>query len=297
MSLLLNALKRIEARQSPGCAGQAAAAFVPIDLPSEVISSILIGELPRIDREDSPLSVRAEFDVAVDHIQALVSEAEEQSALDDVEQLLEQGATEDADPPVIEPVNTDSHIEMARGIIHQLPQGHCQVLLFTSPVEGHGKTMTLARLAPRLAQGLPGNVLVVDANFRNPDMAHWLNVAPAWRLPEVLSGQADWATAVRTTSHPQVSLLPGGRDPSEQGLLVRAMGQLLRELARHYELVVVDASSLEHRLAARLAGVCDATYLVSRLGEVSPRMLREAARVIAASGGRLLGCVAIDAGA
>jgi Mrp family chromosome partitioning ATPase len=297
MSLLLNALKRIEARRSFRRAGQAAAAFAPIDSPSKVFSDILIGDLPRIEQEDSPLSGPADLDVAVDHIQALVSEAEEQCALNDVEQLLGQAATEEADLPVIEPVNTDPYIETAREIIRQLPQGHCQVLLFTSPVDGHGKTMTLARLAPRLAQGLAGHVLVVDANFRNPDMAHWLNVAPARRLPEVLSGKADWAAAVRTTAHPQVSLLPGGTDASAQGLLVRSMGQLLRELALHYELVVVDASSLEHRIAARLSAVCDATYLVSRLGEVSPRMLREAVRVIAVSGGRLLGCVAIDAGA
>ena len=61
--------------------------------------------------------------------------------------------------------------------------------------------MTLARLAPRLAQGMEGNVLVVDANFRNPDMARWLAVAPTWRLPDVLAGAADWAAAVQTTAH------------------------------------------------------------------------------------------------
>ena len=73
------------------------------------------------------------------------------------------------------------------------------------------------------------------------------------------------------------------------------MSQLLRELAGHYDLVVVDASSLAHRGTVQLAAVCDATYLVVRLGEGSPRMLREAAQVVQCNGGRLLGCVAIDA--
>ena len=77
--------------------------------------------------------------------------------------------------------------------------------------------MTLARLAPRLAQGMEGNVLVVDANFRNPDMARWLAVAPTWRLPDVLAGAADWATAVQTTAHERVSLLPGGTDARGRG--------------------------------------------------------------------------------
>ena len=73
------------------------------------------------------------------------------------------------------------------------------------------------------------------------------------------------------------------------------MSHLLRDLAGHYDLVVVDAPSLAHRGTAQLAAVCDGTYLVVRLGEGSPRMLREAAQVVQANGGRLLGCVAIDA--
>jgi Mrp family chromosome partitioning ATPase len=73
------------------------------------------------------------------------------------------------------------------------------------------------------------------------------------------------------------------------------VGYLLRDLVAHYELVVVDAASLAHPETAQIAAACDATYLVVRLGETSPRMLREAAQVIQLHGGRLLGCVAIDA--
>ena len=102
----------------------------------------------------------------------------------------------EADPLVVEPINADPYAAMARVILRQLPRGRSQVLLFTSPADGQGKTMTLARLAPPLAQGLNGNVLVVDANFRNPDMARWLAVAPTWRLPDVLAAAADWAAAV-----------------------------------------------------------------------------------------------------
>ena len=193
------------------------------------------------------------------------------------------------------PVASDPYAATAQQILRQLPAGRSQVLLFTSPADGQGKTMTLARLAPLLAQGMEGNVLVVDANFRNPDMARWLAVAPAWRLPDVLAGAADWATAVQTTAHPRVSLLPGGSDAQGRGAgrNVQGMSHLLRDLAGHYDLVVVDASSLAHRGTVQLAAVCDATYLVVRVGEGSPRMLREAAQVVQDNGGRLLGCVAI----
>jgi len=146
-----------------------------------------------------------------------------------------------------------------------------------------------------LAQGVEGNVLVVDANFRNPDMARWLAVAPGWRLPDVLAGVADWAMAVQTTAHERVSLLPGGADVHGRGLVrnVQGVSHLFRDLAGHYDLVVVDASSLAHRGTVQLAAVCDATYLVVRVDDGSPRMLREAAQILQRNGGRLLGCVAI----
>ena len=196
------------------------------------------------------------------------------------------------------PLASDPYSATAQAILARLPRGHGQVLLFTSADDGQGKTTTVARLAPRLAQGMNGNVLVVDANFRNPDMARCLGVPPAWRLPEVLAGAADWAAAVQVSPHEGVSLLPGGTDAQARGTVrnIQALSRLLRELSGHYDLVIVDAASLVHRGAAPLAAACDGTYLVVRMGEGSPRMLREAAQVVRSNGGRLLGCVAIDAG-
>jgi Mrp family chromosome partitioning ATPase len=207
--------------------------------------------------------------------------------------------TPTASPPQTEspaavPLGSDPYAATAQQILRQLPRGRSQTLLFTSPGDGQGKTATLARLAPLLARGLQGKVLVVDANFRNPDMARWLAAAPAWRLPDVLAGATNWSTAVQTTAQPGVSLLPGGSGFQGRGRNDQGMSRLLRDLAGSYDLVVVDASSLAHRGTVQLAALCDATYLVVRLGEASPRMLREAAQVVQQNGGRLLGCVAIS---
>ncbi len=152
---------------------------------------------------------------------------------------------------MIAPAALDPYAATAQAILRQLPRDRSQVLLFTSAADGQGKTMTLARLAPWLAQGMEGNVLVVDANFRNPDLARWLAVAPAWRLPDVLAGTADWSAAVQATAERCVSLLPGGSDAQGRGAgrNVQGMSRLLRDLAGHYDLVVVDAPS--SRTAAR----------------------------------------------
>ena len=117
------------------------------------------------------------------------------------------------------------------------PRRSSQVLLFTSPGDGHGKTTTLARLLPHVARAFSGSVLVVDANTRNPELARRLEVATTWRLTDVLAGATHWMNAVRPTALPRMSLLPGGTDTAAAaGRRRSAAAGLLRELAGHYDL-------------------------------------------------------------
>lgn len=200
-----------------------------------------------------------------------------------------------AEPMTIDPLGSDPYAAAAWQVLQQIPEGGSQVLLFTSPGDGHGKTTTLARLLPHVARSFSGSVLVVDANGRNPEMARRLEVAATWRLPDVLAGATHWMNAVRPTALPRVSLLPGGTETLRRAN-ANGMAELLRELAGHYDLVLVDATSLAHDGAAQLAAACDGTCLVVRLGEVNRRIVRDVVRVLSRSGGRLLGCIAIDTG-
>ncbi len=307
---MLNALKRIEARQTPGNEPKAAplpgwTGCEPVATPGASPTAAETGEpieptpvppadsFPSMLPEDPATSAQVSLDELMDQLQAFVAEA---GSLYDTEPAADQAELPNQELPVIQPLNSDPYAATAQQILQRLPQGRSQVLLFTSPADGAGKTITLARLAPWLAEGMEDNVLVVDANFRNPDMAHWLSVAPAWRLPDVLANLADWAAAVRTTAQHGVSLLPGGSDALGRGLgsNIQGMSHLLRDLAGHYGLVAVDSASLAHRGTAQLAAFCDATYLVVRLGEGSSRLLREAVQVIHRNGGRLAGCVAVS---
>ncbi len=204
------------------------------------------------------------------------------------------------EPMVVQPLGSDPYAAAAWQILRQLPQRSPQVLLFTSPGDAHGKTTTLARLLPHVARAFSGSVLVVDANTRNPDLARRLEVGTTWRLTDVLAGATHWMNAVRPTALPRISLLPGGADPAGRLGAADAGGErvarLLRELAGHYDLVLVDATSLAHDGAAQLAAACDATCLVVRLGIADRRIVRDAVRVLNRAGGRLLGCIAVDAG-
>ena len=55
------------------------------------------------------------------------------------------------------------------------------VVALTSPGDGDGKTSLLLALAPQLARRIAGGILVVDANFRKPDLTVRLGVPAARR--------------------------------------------------------------------------------------------------------------------
>jgi Mrp family chromosome partitioning ATPase len=165
--------------------------------------------------------------------------------------------------------------------------------MFTSPDEGSGKTTTVARLAPALVDRSGGEVLVVDANFANPELAVRLGIEASVGLGEVLAGETTWSAAVRPTSVPRLSLLASGRQAAGMASPVD-LGGLLKQFTERYAIVLVDAGSLLQPDAVSLMPFCDGAYLVVRLGRTSRRLISEAARVIERAGGRLLGCVAIE---
>jgi Mrp family chromosome partitioning ATPase len=168
-------------------------------------------------------------------------------------------------------------------ILRQLSLDRPRMVVFTSPGDGDGKTELLMALAPELAKRTTGGVLVVDANYRKPDLTARLNVP-------VNSTHAR-SLLIYPTNLPRLSVLPAptatkwrseGFDPSAS-----------EELREGWPLVLVDAPSLAHPEVAPMAKRCDGVYLVVRLGHTARRAVAEAAEVIRTSGGRLLGCVTV----
>jgi Mrp family chromosome partitioning ATPase len=193
------------------------------------------------------------------------------------------------------PQHAPAYRQLAENIISQVASCGPAVLLFTSPGDGEGKTELLASLAAALAQRTPQGVLLVDANWRKPDLAAYLGI-PAWRgLAHVLAGVAQWQQVVQETSVPHLDLLPGVMSPTpDVGPPDRwDLRPLLTELRSRYGLVLLDAASLAHIEAAALAGCCDGVYLVVRLRHTTRRRLAQAVEVLRACRGRLLGGVVI----
>ncbi len=190
-------------------------------------------------------------------------------------------------PQVVWPESHDAETvaacaKMAAGMLSQLPCGRPRVAAFTSPGDGDGKTSLLMALAPQLAQRMAGGLLAVDANFCRPSLAARV------RMP---AGQpADRSLLIYPTNLPRLSFLPALPERA-----VRCLDpSWIEELREGWSLVLLDMASLTHAEVAPLAALCDGVYLVVRLGHTPRRAITEAARVIHAAGGKLLGCAVVD---
>ena len=173
--------------------------------------------------------------------------------------------------------------DAADGILRQLSLGPTRMIALTSPDEGVGKTGVLIALAPELARRTAKSVLVVDANFRKPDLTA--------RLTMPADNTVDRRALIYPTNLPRLSVLPAPATHGSHSRGFDASGSA--ELRQGWSLVLFDTPSLVCPETVSITRRCDGVYLVVRLGHTARRAVADSARVIRASGGRLLGCVVV----
>ena len=173
------------------------------------------------------------------------------------------------------------------------PDGAHQLVLVTSANPGEGKTCTAVNLALALAQS-GGEVLLIDADFRQPRVARSLGLANEPGLSDVLARKADLKDVLTQLPGPELKVLvAGSRPPNPADLLSsRSMRKLLQELRSRFTSVVIDTPPvLVISDANILASQVDAVVLVAESQATTRAAISRASKVITLSGGRILGTV------
>ncbi len=170
--------------------------------------------------------------------------------------------------------------EAAEGIRWRLPKTSSAILAFTSPLDEDAKDQPLLAVLPELAKRSRGECLVVDADpGPHALMQHLTLAGPA--TPKA-------GNLIYPSNLPRLHVMALTRS----GQTVNP--EWVHDWRERWPLVLINAPSLEHRRGGLITGICDGTYLVVRLNRTSRRAVREAAEVIRAQGGRLLGCLAVQ---
>src|SRR5581483_2424115 len=171
-------------------------------------------------------------------------------------------------------------------------------MLVTSLNGEDGKTSIASNLAIAFAQRGAGNILLVDADMRQPDLHTILNVSRAPGLSSVLSGTEAVDRGIRPRVISKLYFLPAGqtagRSPAEL-LASDRLPEMLDELAGRFAHIVVDAPPLFGVSDSMIvAPKVDGVLLVLRQGRASREAAQEAIELLDSLRARVLGVVLND---
>lgn len=168
-----------------------------------------------------------------------------------------------------------------------------KVLLVTSPNSGEGKTTTAANLAVSIAQQNK-KALLIDANFRQPAVHFVFKIENLVGLTDVLLDKSTFEEAVIRTEMGNLEVLPSGMVPANSTELLAShmMKELLEKVAKEYDVVIIDSSSLlEVTDTNLLANLCDGVILVLFQGKTQLEKAAEAKKILEFSKARIAGVV------
>ena len=184
----------------------------------------------------------------------------------------------------------DSLDRLADGLQAEVDQGR-KVLAMASPRRGAGCTTLLLCVARRLAQR-GRSVVLVDADFSNPQLAPQLGVLPDVGWEEVLSGQCRLTEAAIESIADGMTLLPL-RQPIHDDDTPRNGQDVASGLAvfrRRFDLALVDLGALGQEagsggpLSREVRRQIDAVVLVHNVRGTPPEELAAVQRSLEASG-------------
>lgn len=166
-------------------------------------------------------------------------------------------------------------------------------ILVTSASPDEGKTTVAVCLG--IASALSGEkVLLVDCNFRRPQLHRMMGVDNTRGLIDILGGDASPEESVAAAAGCPFFILPTGQTRAGAGDLLnsRGMEDLLTRLQRAFDVIILDSAPVrEVSNSLILGGLVEKTVLVTRRERTTRRTASSAARHLELSGAALAGIV------
>lgn len=199
-----------------------------------------------------------------------------------------------------DPANVAQLLESFRSLrlnlCYAANQSRPLMLTVTSASASEGKSLVSANLALSFAEG-GYRTLLIDGDFRRGCLHSTFATDRRPGLVDVLIGAVTLTSALRSTSHPKLSLLPrGSRLASAPELLVsEAFRRLVAGLAADYDVVLIDSPPLAAGMDPLALCVATTNVLfVVRLARTDGHLARQKLELLGRFPVRMLGVVAND---
>ena len=170
------------------------------------------------------------------------------------------------------------------------------VVLFTGPTPGIGKSFTSANFAAVLAAG-GKRVLLIDADMRKGHIHQFFGLKRGHGLSEMITGSRTLGDVLRRAVAPNLDLVTTGVMPPNPGELLMSPVtlQLLQTLSAQYDLVLIDTPPVlavsDTQVLAPHAGT---VFLVARAEVTALGELQESAKRLGQTGVPVKGVVFND---
>lgn len=172
-------------------------------------------------------------------------------------------------------------------------EGRAHSFVFTSAIEGEGKTTTVANLAIALTDN-GTRVVVVDADLRQPRLAPVLGLEGAVGLSDVLIGRVSLDDALQDWGAGGMRVLPAGQMPPNPSELLgsQSMTDIINTLTEWFDVVLIDAPPLLPVTdAAILSKRTGGAIVIAAAGKTHRGQLKSAIEVLTGIGSEVLGIV------
>jgi capsular exopolysaccharide synthesis family protein len=170
-----------------------------------------------------------------------------------------------------------------------------RVVVVTSAAPNEGKSLIAANLALTIASGKDERVLLLDADLRKPSIGRFLDPKPSLGLADILDDRTTQEHVILDIKDSMLDVLPAGKPPPDpvEMLTSEKMRELMLELRRHYDWVIIDTPPIVPFTDADAAGrLSDGYVLVVRAGQTSQSIFKQATAL--ATGAPVLGIVLND---
>lgn len=193
----------------------------------------------------------------------------------------------------VPPAFAESMKAIRTGVVFSSAEEGSRSVVVTSTAPHEGKTVVSSNLAAALAQ-TDQKVLIIDSDMRRPRIHEVFGWLQDPGLSNVLVGTATLAESVRKSTVPNLSVLPAGHIPPNPAELLGAprFKELLRELGRQYDWIIIDAPPVMAVTDAALVGnIATGVVFVVGAEMTSRRHAAIAIEQLAAAQSRFIGAV------
>lgn len=176
--------------------------------------------------------------------------------------------------------------QFTKTLVEQVRRGR-KMIAVTGCRRGDGRTTVAMCLAQQLVEhGL--SVVLVDADFRHPQLAEQLGVVPSVGWDDVLQADLPLTEAMIDSTHDRLTLLPLRGPLFDQSVTLRnpQLGVPLRALREAYDVALLDCEPLAGPEAteylATLVGRCglDAALLIRDLNQTATEAYEKATQLL-----------------